>query len=171
MENFVYEKPYVFKTGKHKGQLLEDLFFKELSFIIYLNSKKGSFSFHLWEHLAFLLANSKKLEVKKICPICQTNKVKFFYLLPKSVMAEKYTCCDNPTCRTAMRSRYHIEREFRIDFESLVNLPRKGLMDHAGRLFKVIYGLPRELKSDTTFNFFKKVVVPIDKDGQLHLSI
>ena len=166
-----YEKPYVFKTGKHQGQTLEDLFFKEFSFVVYLNKKKGTFSFSLWEHLVFLFATSKNLEVKKICPICQTNKVKYFYLLPKNLIAEKYTCCDNPNCRTAMRSRYHIEREFRIDFESLVNLPRKSLMDHAGRLFKVIYGLPRELKKETTFNLFKKVVVPIDKDGQLILSL
>ena len=145
--------------------------FKEFSFIVYLKSKKGTLSFPLWEHLVFLLTASKRLEAKKICPICKINKVKYFYLLSKSVIAEKYTCCDNPNCRTTMRSRYHIEREFRIDFESLTTLPRKSLMNHAGRLFKVIYGLPRELKNDTAFNLFKEVAVSIDKDGQLNLSI
>jgi len=161
-KKFIPENPYVFKTGSHQGQTMEDLFFKEAGFITWLKNKSGTLPYQLWQHLVYLIEASRLLEVKMICPVCKQNKVKYFFLLPKNVVSERYTCCDNPTCRQAIRSRYQIEREFLIKFEALEQLPRKELKDKAGRLFKKVFGLPRKLQKNATFELFKKAHLRID---------
>jgi len=153
--SFVYQHPYVLKSKKHEGKILEDLFFREFGFIHWLMGRSGRLYVELWQHLNYLLEISKNLKPKMLCPVCKKKTVKYFYLLPKGKVGERYTCCDSPACQYAVKNRYLIKQELEVSFESINKLPRKDSMDAAGLLMKKVYGLPRCFKSDTTFNLFK----------------
>lgn len=160
MRKFVYECPYIFKTGKHQGQPLEDSFFKDFSLVYWLIKKRETLLPPLGQHLDFLLEISKKFETKIICPVCKTNKIKYFYLLPGNIISEKLTSCDNPDCQQSMKNRYDVIRTIPIKFEALGQLPKKNLIIRSGKLFKKFYGLPRVLKKETIFNLFKSKYLP-----------
>lgn len=174
MDNFVYKGSYIFKTGKHQGQSLEDSFFKETSLVIWLKNKRETLPKYLRQHLDFLLETSKKFEITMLCPICKKNKIKLFYLLPGRVISEKFTCCDSANCRQLMNERYDFIKVIPIKFESLGQLTKKNLIDRSGKLFKKFYGLPRVLKQDTVFNLFKSTsspVPPVPKKKRSHRFI
>lgn len=156
-DSFVYEHPYVLKSKKHDGKILEDLFFREFGFINWLLGRSGRLDVGLWRHLNFLLEIAKNLKPKMMCPVCKKKPVKYFYLLPKGKIGERYTCCDSPACIYEIKNHYLVQQELAVGFDSVNKLPRKDAMDAAGLLMKKIYGLPRCFGPDTTFSLFQSV--------------
>ena len=158
MENLIPSGgAYIFKSGKHAGLSLENLFFDEFSLIAYLYQNRSKYGYApLGKHLDFVFAATHYLEVSALCPYCKTDAVKNFYLMPPgNIMAQKYVACDKEDCHKEVVINHNGYLRLPISFDSLKHLDSDSKKDMAVRLFKHLYGLPAHLETETGFDFLK----------------
>jgi hypothetical protein len=123
-----HEVPYVFQSGKYKGQTVEEIIFRDPSFIAKLlsyrkNDRVGNNS--LYEHLDLMMG--KFPETKMWCPVCKQRKIKYFLFLNSEDIYQTLVCCDNIDCKDHLRINHPNDYVLPLKLSSLLSFPQTRL--------------------------------------------
>lgn len=145
-------EPYLFQTGKHAGEYLEELIFKNPDYIISLNNyRKGKNINRLQNHLETLLENTPRY--KKICPICGERTAKYFLFLNHEDINKNLVCCENYLCQTELKINHPQDYLLPIKLKTALSFRSKRLTKEALRLIKEAVGI-RKINANEIFSIF-----------------
>ena len=154
---YVPYMPYVFKSGKHQGQNLESLMFKNYSFVAFLLSQVNKNDVanpnEMHRHLTWLISAGENRQTILTCPFCQEKKATHF--LANYALDSRLVCCDDPACRGRLKQWNGQILPFK--FSSLKYFSRIGktAYDQAQSFLKKSFGLPPVLTPERILEFFK----------------
>lgn len=123
-----HEEPYVFQSGKYKGKTVEEIIFKDPSFVAALLHYRGSNQAKnnaLYEHLDLLM--EKIPETKMICPVCKQKTVKYFLFLNSEDIYQTLVCCENTDCKNHLRISHPNDYILPLKLSSLASFHQKRL--------------------------------------------
>lgn len=162
-----HEEPYVFQSGKYIGKAVEEVIFRDPSFVARLLSyreqgRAGNNS--LYEHLDLLM--EKIPETKTKCPVCGEKSVKYFLFLNSEDIYDTLVCCENADCKSHLRVNHPNDYLLPIKLSSLLSFRQKRLRKSFIALIKKTVGLRKvdpikiheifignQFKSQLTINF------------------
>jgi hypothetical protein len=157
------QEPYVFQSGKHVGQCLEILMFKDYSFLNWQLGKiresyKGNEKNKLHEHLEWLLTQGGNRSVSMICPHCNQRPIKWISVSGNNYgysMDLYYTCCDSEECRDQLRAWSDDRNTFlEIKFSQILRFNHKQDQKQFAELLRAIFSTPKRLTREWSFEFF-----------------
>ena len=163
--------PYIFQSGKHKGQCLEVIIMREYSFLVWLadlldSKSKGGHKNEFHRHLKWLLEQGENRQPQIFCPYCGERLVSLFALY-RDYREEKVFDFRHAYCRDCFRDKCHpstIRGEaFLFSFfgRELNSWERPLAID----LFKEVFGLQGRFTRRKAFDFFA------DPDKQVPSSV
>jgi hypothetical protein len=143
--------PYQFEnSSRYPKGYLENLIFSKSEVFFELERRLHHAGDNLDEHIRFLLAASKKMETKPLCPICGQAPVKFFFFLNHSLVSKELTCCDNENCREQLKSG-HIGSMRSFSLGGLRAFKKKGIRRKAESLFRWALKLKKSASPQEVF--------------------
>ncbi len=166
MTTYQPDGPYVIQSGKHAGQVLELLMFRDYPFLSFMLKRlKGHFwkkknKFHL--HLEWLMQGGENRQPKMICPQCKKQTVEYFSIIYGHSggfsISPLYTCCGQEKCKEQLRAMALGKPQRLMPFRSSTI---KRFSTIAGRkevvgLYKRVFGLPERLTRQVAFEFFNQ---------------
>lgn len=158
---YVPTGPYIFQSGKRRGECLELLMFSDYGLVIWfynLLNRKGHYNQNsLHEHLNWLIPRGKDRRATMICPQCGNNEVKFYSIIGENAHTTRldFTSCEKISCQDGLR-QHRLTRILPINFPSLLAFPEKSDRKFVAEMFKQIFGLPKILRRDAAYEFFCK---------------
>ncbi len=135
------EYVYVFQAGKHKGELLHEVFLKDPIFIagLYQNSFSDKFAIKNKNKLQLamenLLQKIKEIDATRECPYCRRRKVEYF-LFPDFGSIDNNFCCSNEVCREELKSARSGDLHLISDFMLLISFVPKQQAQKIFSIFK-----------------------------------
>jgi hypothetical protein len=162
---FPYELsgPYIFKSGKKKGQSVESLMFSDRAYLVYLKSVLDSEiglvsvpnKLHL--HLGWILNAGEFVRSSKTCQYCsgefERRKIQLFSVRWScgASYGHHYVCCSDGDCK----SRIFDEKSsfLPLKFSSLSHFG-KGEQKRVGTFFKEIFLGAGRLDPERAFELF-----------------
>lgn len=144
--------PYLFKQGKHAGEYLEEVVFKNPGYIIACNRYRDGRNVNRFQkHLEALLENAPTTTKK--CPICGEKSVKYFLFLNHEDVNEKLCCCENPECQNDLKMNHPGDYLLPIKLKSILVGRTKGQINAILRLIKKVTGI-KKVNAEDIFSIF-----------------
>lgn len=159
------KEPYVFKSGKRKGKVVELLMFTDYGFLSWLhnkisNKRKGVKKNQLEKHLEWILKQGETRKPKMDCPICGQNKIKLFSVIRgynDFSMSAGYSCCENCKQKLKGYAAGKMIHLFEPKFSNIKNIAiTKGDQKRISQTYRTIYKLPTRLTRKRAFEFFSE---------------
>ena len=162
-------EPYVIKSGKREGKVLELLMFNDYSFLRWHLGKirreySGGKKKQYHKHLEWLMAKGENREPKMECPICGQKEVKYFSVrfsrgTNRFSISPRYTCCENSGCQEMLRAKAFGDnlQFFKPKFSNITRITKfKVDQKRIADLYRQIFNLEGRLTREKAFQFFKE---------------
>jgi len=157
---YIPEGPYIIKSGKRSGQCLETMITREYGFLKwwkgFLDSKStGDQKNELHRHLEWLLEQGENRQPKIFCPHCGERPVSLFAVY-RDYRGGKAFDFNHAYCRSCFWDKCPpstiAKKAFLFSFfGGRLNTRERFL---AIKLFREVFGLPKRLTRQKTFEFF-----------------
>ena len=164
LQEYSPSAPYVFKTGKHKGQTLEVLMFKDYAFLVWLLRKLDKDNKHkktkknmLHLHLEWLLKRGEDRIAKMLCPQCSEEPVVYFSVIRTGsdcLISHIYTSCEKEECIEKLYSMSlgNVVYLYPFRFSVMMEFSSRN-REQVTKLFKTVFDISR-LTPQIAFDFF-----------------
>jgi len=162
-------EPYVIKSGKHEGRVLELMMFSEYWFLVLMLQRinrafqgepKGKKN-QLHLHLEWLLQKGENRYPQMICPQCEKRPAKYFSVVYENgddfSISPIYTCCKDLKCADELRAQaldkspQFLPFCFSVIKNFQLKIGQKRVID----LFRKVFELPKLLTRKAAFEFFR----------------
>ena len=156
-EIIIPESLYAFKSGRHKGEYVENFVFRNTDYLFHVRNRKHRDIDALDRHLDFIFEAGSKLPTKTICQYCQQKMVKYF-LLNEDLLAPGLCCCDDLDCKAELKRLHPEARLMPFYLSSLGAFKKVVARKKAETFFKTIYGLPRTPTPEIVFSILREAM-------------
>lgn len=137
---YVPTGPYFFKSGNRIGKSLEEMMFKDYSWLTFMRNKmnaeakRGSKLNAMHVHLLWLLERGEDRVAPLLCPYCKEKNISFFAYSFKE--RKYYTCCDSwYTCVGQVLAK---AERFPLQFSSIARF-RWGSRKYVAAFLKSVF--------------------------------
>ena len=169
-DSYEPSEPYVIKSGKREGKVLELMMFNNYSFLRWQLGKirreyNGGRKNQYHKHLEWLLQRGENREAKIICPVCGEDKVSHFSVrfsrgTRRFSISPRYTCCEKKECREMLRAGAFGDnlQFFKPKFSNVTRITKYKIeQKRITELYKQIFDLStKRLTRKAAFEFFNE---------------